>query len=628
MAARDLPDWLAERLKTAPRAPGCYLMRDRVGEVVYVGKAADLKARLGQYFSPSPGDTRFFIGLLDRVLGSIDVITTSNEKEALLLENELIKRHQPRFNVKLKDDKNFLMIRLGREHPWPRLDVIRAGRRKRDAADYFGPYDSATAIRNTLRVINRHFNLRTCEDTEFKNRARPCLEHQIGRCPAPCVLPVDPKAYAESLADVKLFLQGKSRPLVERLTAKMEAAAEALDFELAAHYRDQIAAVERSLAPQSVRFKHESDMDALAIYRQGAELVVQVIQVRAGVIAGARNFPMTMELPDEEVLEDFLTAYYDGSRPVPEVVLTPTPLPETETWEDLLSEARGKRVKVHAPQRGDSRRLIELALKNAEESFKARAKKAEDALVTLEKLQDRLGLTRLPARIECYDISNIQGTEPVGSMVVATDGHLDKKEYRHFKVRSLEAPNDFQMMYEVLSRRFKRGLETGELPDLILIDGGKGQLNIAVEVLSELGVQGVEVASLAKSRLLDEEGHVKRDAAGLPSSDDPTRSEERVFRPGRKNHVNLRPNSNEMYLLVRLRDEAHRFAITFHKKLRDKRTLSSELEDIPGVGPTRRKELLRHFGSLKRVREASVDDLLACPGVSRALAERIHAALN
>ena len=629
-AMRTLPDWLVERLETAPRKPGCYLMKDRVGEIVYVGKAQDLKARLGQYFGPVPGDTRFFVGLLDQVLGSIELIVASNVKEALLLENELIKRYQPRFNVKLKDDKNFLTIRIGREHAWPRLEVVR--RRKQDDADYFGPYHSATSIRNTLRVINRHFQLRTCRDSDFQNRQRPCLEHQIGRCPAPCVLPVPPESYQENLADVKLFLGGRGERLLRRINEKMKRASEALEFELAARYRDQIQGIERSLAPQSVLFGDESDVDALGLYREGAELVVQTLHVRSGGIVGSRGYRMTKtELPDDEVIDGFLAAFYDGTRPLPDLVLTPIPLAEAETWDELLSEARGRRCELRHPQRGDKRRLLDMANENARTTFVEKQRDRDDALETLGRLQLKLGLVELPRRIECYDISNIQGTNPVGSMVVATDGVMDKKAYRRFKIRGEATPNDFAMLLEVLSRRFRTASaeEDGEAyPELLLIDGGKGQLNIAVEVLKTLGIGDVEVASLAKSRVLDEAGHVARDPRDRPSSDDIDRSPERVFRPGRKNPVVLKPNSNELFLLQRLRDEAHRFAITFHKSLRAKRTLTSELDAIAGVGPARRRDLLRHFGSLRKVREAGVEALCECPGISRALAERIAATLG
>ncbi len=624
---RDLPEWLQERLRTAPHAPGCYLMRDRTGEVVYVGKAADLRARLGQYFAPNPGDTRFFVGLLDRVLGSIDVLVASNAKEALIVENDLIKRYQPRFNVKLKDDKNFLNLRLRTDQPYPRLEVVRR-QRAGDGADYFGPYDSASALRNTLRVVNRHFGLRTCTDRQLNNRSRPCLEHQIGRCPAPCVLPVSPEDYGERVAEVRLFLQGRAAPLLKRLRAKMEAAAQALEFEVAAHVRDQIAAIERSLTRQAVRLRGGQDVDCFGLHREGARAVVQLLTLRGGLVASTRSYPMRrMELPDEALVRGFLRAFYDGTRPVPDLVLTPVPLEDIEAWAEVLSEQRGRRVEVRWPQRGDKRRLVEMANRNALTSFQAQLGAEADARAALERLRDKLRLPALPRRIECYDISNIQGTDPVGSMVVALDGVLAPQAYRRFRVRSLETPDDFSMMREVLGRRLRRGQREGDLPDLILVDGGKGQLRVAEEVLAEVGVPGVELASLAKERALDERGHVKRGATGTPSSAAPVHSDERVFRPGRKNPVALRPNSEAMYLLVRLRDEAHRFAITYHKQRRRKRTLASALDAIPGVGEARKRALLRRFGSVRGVGEASVDELASTPGISQALAERIARAL-
>lgn len=625
---RGLPEWLEHTLANTPRKPGCYLMKDRAGEIVYVGKAQDLRARLGQYFQPSTSDTRFFVGLLERVLGSIEIIVAQNAKEALILENELIKRHQPRFNVKLKDDKNFLNIRIGADHAYPRLQVVR--RRKKDGADYFGPYHSATAIRATLKVVNRHFQLRTCRDSDFARRTRPCLEHQIGRCPAPCVLPVPKDEYARHVDDVRMFLAGKSDALVSRLRAKMAAASEALEFELAARYRDSIDAIERSLTPQKVVFQEALDIDALALYREGERVLVQVLRLTQGVLVGSQSYPVKRSLlPDDEILDGFLGAYYDGSRPLPDLVLVPIELPEAEVWSELLSEARGKKVEVRCPQRGDKVRLIELALENAKATFQSAKKSDEDSAETLERLRERLHLDNLPRRIECYDISNIQGKEPVGSMVVALDGKLAKQEYRTFKVKLGDTPNDFAMMLEVLSRRMKR-VQSGEPgPDLILVDGGKGQLAMAEEALRTIGVTSVELASLAKSRVLDEQGHVARGKVKQrPSSDDVDRSPERVFRPGQKNPIVLRQNSNELFLLQRLRDEAHRFAITFHRKLRDKRILGSALDALTGIGPARKKALLVHLGSVDKIRAATPEALAAVPGISLKLAERILAQLH
>jgi len=631
-----LPAWLVHTLDTTPRRPGCYLMKDRQGDIVYVGKAQDLRTRLGQYFQPGTSDTRFFVQLLDRVLGAIDVIAVDNVKEALLLENELIKRHQPRFNVKLKDDKNFLSIRIGPEHPYPRLQVVR--RKKRDGADYFGPYHSATSIRQTLKVVNRHFQLRTCRDSDFARRTRPCLEHQIGRCPAPCVLPVPREDYQRGVDDVKLFLSGRADALLGRLRDKMLDASARLEFELAARYRDQIGAIDRSLTPQKVVLDEALDIDAIGLYREAESVVIVVLHLASGVLVGAHPYPVKRTaLPDGEILDGFLAAYYDGARPVPDLVLLPLDVAEQEVWSELLTESKGKRVEVRAPQRGDKRRLVDLALENARATFVAKKKSEVDQLEVLAKLQQRLHLSRAPRRIECYDISNIQGTNPVGSMVVALDGVMTKSEYRTFKVRGQDTPDDFAMMLEVLSRRMRRvaagepGSDLPDLPDLILVDGGKGQLRMAAEALRALGITEVELASLAKSRLLDEEGHVARARPkkhARPSSDDTTHSPERVFRPGQKNAIVLRQNSDELFLLQRLRDEAHRFAITFHRKLRTKRTIRSELDAIPGSGPSRRKALLTRFGSVARLRDATLAELVEVPGISQALAERILQALR
>jgi excinuclease ABC subunit C len=629
---RSIPDWLAHMLDTAPRRPGCYLMKNRLDEVVYIGKAQDLRARLHQYFQPGTSDTRFFVGLLDKVLGAIDIIVSNSAKEALLLENELIKRHQPRFNVKLKDDKNFLNIRIGAEHPFPRLQVVR--RRKKDGAEYFGPFHSATAIRQTLKVVNRYFQLRTCRDNDFASRTRPCLQHQIGRCPAPCVLPVDPESYRAHVDDVKLFLGGRGDRLVATLKAQMFAASERFEFEMAARIRDQIAAIERSLAPQKVVLSEIVDIDVIGLFREAENGVIAVLHLRGGVLVGSHPYPFRKSLlPDDALIDGFLSAWFDGSRPVPDLVLTPVAVPDAEAWSELLSETRGRRVEVREPQRGDKRRLIELANENAQAAFAQRRRNEADAEEVLQRLQQQLHLQKIPKRIECYDISNIQGTDQVASMVVAVDGVLAPKEYRHYRIRRAETPDDFASMLEVLSRRFRRIAEGAVAPDLIVVDGGRGQLSMAVEALRAIGVEGVELAGLAKSRVLDEDGHVRKGRAkrrpdAAPSSDDVERSPERVFRPMAKNPIVLRANSNELFLLQQLRDEAHRFAITHHRKLRSKRTLRSALDDIPGIGPARRKALLTHFGSLQRVREVEEAAIAAVPGFSAALAARIKEALR
>ena len=602
---------LEERLRTLPKAPGVYLMLDRAGTIIYVGKAKNLASRVRSYFGAS-SDTRFFVGLLDRVLGDIDTIITANEKEALLLENELIKKHKPRFNVELKDDKSFLNIRIDRRAAFPRLEVVR--RRKSDGAYYFGPYHSASAIRNTLRIINRHFYLRTCPESVFRNRSRPCLEYQIHRCPGPCVLPVSPESYKESIDEVAMFLEGRTGALMEGLREKMATAAQQQDYELAAHYRDQIQAVERSLMKQTVALGRDLDLDAFGYYREGALVTTQVVQVRHGFVSGSRSFALGRhEIPDDELISSFVQQYYDRGNEVPDEVLLPLDIEDEEAKALWLSELGKKRVTVLRPQRGAKVRLIEMATRNAEQTFTEKQRTEQETLTTLGNLQQRLHLRNLPVRMECYDISNIQGSESVASMVVFTDGEPDKAEYRRFKMRAPAEPNDFLMMMEVITRRFKRAIETGELPQLVVIDGGKGQLNAALAALRELDVVDVDVVGLAKSRL----------EPGETPSSDPTHSPERVFLPNQKNPVILRQSSSELYMLARLRDEAHRFAITFHKKLRDKRTLRSPLDDVPGIGETRKRALLTHFGSLKRLREATTEQIAEVPGIGPELARVI-----
>jgi excinuclease ABC subunit C len=445
------------------------------------------------------------------------------------------------------------------------------------------------------------------------------------------VLNPDREQYEAKLDHTRLFLQGRSDALIKSLRAEMERASEALEFELAAHYRDQLSAIERVLERQTVDLKSRRDIDVFGMHRAGADGAVVVLEIRAGVMIGTQAYPLKgVELDDEDVVEDALASRY-SIHPVPDVVVTPVRLKDAPLWAEMLGEGRSRKVSVVHPQRGDKRRLLDLALKNALKHYESRVRSEEDNLATLQQIQRYLGLRNLPARIECYDISNIQGTDSVGSMVVAIDGVLKPKSYRHFKIQGEQTPDDYRMMREVLSRRFRQGAAREDLPDLVLIDGGKGQLAVAVDVLTTLELHEVETAGLAKQRLLDADGHVLRLPKGKgqrPSSEAPERSPERVFRPGRKNPTGLKPNSNGMHLLMRLRDEAHRFAITHHRKRRKKRTIASELDGVEGLGPTRTKALLRHFGSLKRVKAASVEALSECPKIPPHLAEKLYAHLH
>jgi excinuclease ABC subunit C len=605
---------LEAKLESLPTEPGVYLMKDRRGEIIYVGKAVNLRNRVRSYFTRT-GDTRAFVSLLDQFLGDIETVLVHNEKEALLLENELIKKHKPRFNVLLKDDKQYISLRLDRSQPFPRLEVVR--RYEKDGARYFGPYSSASAIRETLRIINRYFHLRTCTDHVLANRKRPCLLHQIGRCPAPCVYPVPEQEYRKSVDEVVLFLEGKAGELVDGLRSRMKQAAGELKFEEAARIRDQLLAIERSLERQKVATTDFKDQDVFSSHREGDRLLVYVLYVRKGRLNGGQAFPLgSQEFPDEELLPSFVNLYYDQGNFVPEEVLLPLDIEEREGLEALLTERKGEKVRVMVPKRGEKRDLVDMAQKNAEQAVIERRRTKDETEVVLRRLQERLHLRNLPRRVECFDISHFQGASIVASQVAATDGEIDKSRYRRYRIKTLEKQDDFASMHEVISRRLKRGQEEGDLPDLLVIDGGKGQLASALAAAKDLGVEGVDIISLAKSR--DLEVHDR--------DEESNRSPERVFIPHRKDPIVLRQNSAELYLLARLRDEAHRFAITFQQKSMRKGNFHSVLEEIPGVGDSRKKLLLRQFGSLKRVREATIEELAEVLGPT--LAERVHAALH
>ncbi|MEX1367529.1 MAG: excinuclease ABC subunit UvrC [Nannocystaceae bacterium] len=663
---------LEEALGRLPDEPGVYLMRDREGRVIYVGKARRLRVRVRQYFNGH--DSRAFVPLLAKIVGDLETVVTANNKEALLLENNLIKEHRPRFNVKLRDDSNYLVIRLDPAQRWPRLEMVRQIRQ--DGAQHFGPYHSAASARATLRVVNRHFQLRTCTDYVLERRRRPCLQYQIERCPGPCVYPVDPEAYAAQVHDVGLFLGGRHRELTDGLRARMEAAAANMEFEIAARLRDQLRAIETTLTSQQVVGAAGLDQDAIGMYREGGQVEFTVMHVRQGKLLGSEAYSAKgLEHPDSEVLADFVSGYYAASPVVPDEVLLPAPIAEDDAaplaaW---LREQRGRKVLLTTPERGDRRKLTRLAERNAASSFVTRRNRREDSDAALGRLQQRLGLSKLPRVIECFDVSHTQGSETVASMVVFVDGVADKSRYRSFRIKGTGARDDeallrqgafqnddFTSMYEVLGRRFRRALKGDDdrwaLPDLVVIDGGKGQLSRVVTAMQDLGIpagaEGVEVVALAKERTqvlgrgpagkreLERrraQGEQRRyedlvvaEAAedpGAAGSSDESAIEvkpERVFVPGVKDPIRLRPGSSERYLMERVRDEAHRFAITHHRKRRGKRSLRSALDDIPGVGPALKRKLVKHFGSVAAIRSASAEQLGEVKGIGPALAQRIR----
>lgn len=607
---------LQQKLDNLPVKPGVYVMKDRSGEVIYVGKAVNLRSRVRSYFNRS-GDSRAFVPLLEHLLGEVETLLVSNEKEALLLENELIKKHRPRFNVQLRDDKNFICLRLDTDHPYPRLEIVR--RFKRDGARYFGPYSSATSIREMLRIINRHFQLRTCSDHVLENRKRPCILYQIGRCPAPCVYDIPPRDYAQHVEEAELFLEGKAEELLRNLTARMKEASRGQRFEEAARIRDQVIAIERSLERQQIAVTELVDQDVFALYREGDRMIVYILYVRRGRISGGQGFPFTgQEFPNPELLSSFVNLYYASDNFVPKEVLMPLEIEEVEPLADLLSERKGERVHVLVPKRGEKLRLIEMASKNAEQSFQERNRNREETSALLERLAKRLHLSKVPRRIECFDISHFQGSAIVASQVAVTDGELDKARYRHFRIKTVNAQDDFASMYEVVSRRVRKGIAENDLPDMLVIDGGKGQLGSAHAALVDAKAEGIDVVGLAKSR----------DFEGGDRDESISRSPERVFVLGQKDPIVLTQNSSEMFLLMRLRDEAHRFAITYQQKLLRRRNLRSVLEDVPGIGEGRKRILLRHFGSLKRIKEATIEQLASVEGVGPSVAEKLHAYLH
>lgn len=608
---------LQEKLDALPNQPGVYLMKDRAGKIVYVGKAVNLRSRVRSYFNQGTSDTRAFVALLDRVLGDLETVLVSTEKEALLLENELIKKYRPRFNVQLRDDKNYLCLRLELSHRYPRLETVR--RPKKDKAKYFGPYASASSIRETLRVVNKYFQLRTCTDYALENRRRPCLLFQIGRCPAPCVNPIAPEDYRRNVDAVVLFLEGRSAPLIESLRARMKTAASKLEFEEAARLRDQVIALQRSLERQTVATTDEIDQDVFGLHREADRITIYLLHVRGGRISGGQAHHFVSEFPDDELLSSFANQYYGDENFVPNEVVLPSAIEsEARALEELLTESKGERVRVTVPARGEKVELVKLASKNAERSFSERKRSREEVEAVLEKLKARLHLTRVPHRMECFDISHTQGTSIVASQVASFDTEPDKARYRRFKIKTVTQNDDFASMHEVLTRRLRRGKAQNDLPDLIVIDGGKGQLASAWAAMRDCGIEGVDLVSLAKSR----------DLEVADRDEESKKSPERVFLVGRKEPIVLPQNSPELFALTRLRDQAHRFAITYQRKVSRRRGLSSHLDQIPGVGATRRTALLTHFGSLKRIKEASIEELAAVGGLGPAVAERIHAFLH
>jgi len=573
---------LRARIDALPRSCGVYLLKDDAGRVVYVGKAADLRGRVRSYLRPD-GDGRPTAPYLARAIDDVEFIVTGNEKEALLLENTLIKRHRPRYNVRLRDDKAYLCIRVDTSHRWPRLHMVR--RFQRDGALYFGPFSSAKAVRRTIRTLGVLFPLRLCTDRTLETIEAPCLYHQLKRCCAPCAGLVEKEEYDRMVEGMLALLRGRTDGVLRDLRAKMQAAADAQEYERAATLRDRIDALEKTTQAQRVATPDLRDRDVIGLARRGEVATAAVLHVREGRVLSKRNLGFRTILPDGAVLERVLRSLYRPGRLVPPEVLLPHRPEDEEPLVADLKERRGGAVRLHVPRRGAGRALLEMATRNAREAARDAEGDETQRRLLLEALRARIELDALPARIECYDISTIQGTETVGSRVVFQDAREDKDAYRRFKVRTVRGQDDFTAMREVLARRFRKDESR---PDLVVIDGGAGQLGEARRVVPE----SIAVVGLAKARR----------RLGKP---------ERVYLPDRRTPIPLPVDAPETYLLARIRDEAHRFAIEYHRRLRRKRTLKSELDVIPGLGPKRRTKLLRAFGSSGGVRQAGREDLRA-----------------
>ncbi|MBW2040037.1 MAG: excinuclease ABC subunit UvrC [Deltaproteobacteria bacterium] len=588
---------LSTQVESLPQAPGVYIFKDPKGSILYIGKAKDLRKRVRTYFQGRERDTKTSV-MLSRV-AEIDHIATQTDKEAFILEDTLIKEHRPRYNVKLRDDKRYPCLRLSVQERFPRLSVVR--KTKQDGSLYFGPFPSATSVRETMKAIHNVFPLRSCSPSQFAHRSRPCLNFQMKRCLAPCCHEVDEEEYGRIVQQVRLFLEGKSHHLAGELRRRMKKEAQTLNFEEAARTRDRLAYLERIIEKQKVVSQDISHRDAIALWCQGGRVGIQVLFIRGGRLLGGKFFTIRDSgLPDQEILSSFLRQFYQEGKFIPQEILIAAPLEDAPLLEEILGERGKKGIKIRHPRKGQkSYDLLQMALENAQGKLIGQLRGEG----VLQEMKERFHLSQIPHRIEGFDISNLGGGLAVGSMVVFEDGEPAKARYRRYRIKAVKGIDDYAMTYEVLLRRFRRGKEEGDLPDLILIDGGKGQLNVALEVLKELKIEDVEALGLAKKRRPGEK--------------------EKVFLPNRKEPIALRGSSPSSLLLQRIRGEAHRFAITYHKRLRRKEGLKSILDEIPGIGENRKRTLLEQLGGLEGVKRASTAELARVPGINRPLAQKV-----
>ncbi len=598
---------ITEQLKQLPASPGVYLLKDAAGSILYVGKAANLRHRIRSYFGAGQKLSPKLQRMVARV-SELDFFVTNSEQEALILECNLIKRHRPRYNVRLKDDKPFPYLKIGLNEDWPGVYVTR--RLEENGGRYFGPFASAKSVRQTLKVIKGIFPLRSCFRTITGIDPRPCLDYYIHHCLGPCISAVDKKEYAEVIKQVILFLEGKQEVIVKQLENKMNRAAEALDFEQAALLRDQVEAINRVIEGQRIATAVKGEQDVIAFAGDRDQAYVQVFFIRGGKLIGRESFVLggTRSEEPHQIMASFIKQFYSSSPYIPPLLLLQHPVDDMAVIEKWLQGKKGGRVHLQVPRRGDKKKLVDIVAENAQqglEQFRIKQLAAPKALAAaLAEIERELHLPRIPSRIEGYDISNIRGTAAVGSMVVFEEGKPKPAHYRRFKIKTVSGADDYAMLREVLRRRFRRSGDASAgdswaiLPDLILVDGGKGQLNAALSAMRESGVDSVPVASLAKEN-------------------------EEIFIPGKTEPITLPRSSPGLQLLQRLRDEAHRFALGYHKKVHKRETFASALDTIPGIGPRRKRALLKRFGSVRGIREASEDELAAIRGMNQALAEKV-----
>ena len=607
-------DLLRRQVSHAPEAPGVYLMRDEHQSVIYVGKAKDLRARLRTYFG-SGGDGRFQIGYLLQRVASFETVVTQTEEQAFLLERDLIGKYKPRYNIRLKDDKAYLSIRVDERAEWPMLETVR--RPENDGASYYGPFAFSTELRNVLEVIKKVVPLRSCSDSVLYNRQRPCLEFQIKRCCAPCCEPVSREEYLELVKQAVAILQGKTKGVLSILTKKMEAASEALRFEEAAAWRDRIETLERFQSGHSlISFRGES-RDVFGLVREGVQAALCVLLVRNGRIAETKTFILEdVQLSDDEALESALQQFYEGGREIPPEILVPRELENATLIQAGLAARRGGKLEVLCPQRGSKARLISMAELNARHAFEGSRTQESRWEEVSRGLAQAVGLKQMPRRVECVDISNFQGSDTVGAIVAFFDGIADKAAYRRYKVAQEGKPNDFASIYEVVSRRIRRGVEDGDMPDLLVIDGGAGQLSMALKAREDLRAS-VDIVALAKMR-----------TEGEALSQEIEKKPERLFVPGREDSLPLNEGDAVTRFLVRIRDEVHRFVITFHRDTRSRRVFRSVLDTVAGVSPESRTRLLKQFRSVEAIRQAAPEEVAKAGRIPLALAKKVQAKLK